>query len=184
MNKTRVKAIALFLNLIFINHLVAPTYLYALTGGSSSPEFTGFTPAGASELVNLFTGDFSYNIPLMDVGGYPVNLSYSAGTTMEQEASWVGLGWNINPGAVNRQVRGLPDDFAGDEVTKEFSMKNNHSFGVKAKKKFEIAGFGDKTEGFRDYVEKFDDATEKKQKLDKLTDEILEKIIRGLRQMR
>ena len=79
--------------------------------------------------------DFSYNIPLMDVGGYPVNLAYNAGIGMEDEASWVGTGWNINPGAINRQLRGLPDDFAGDEIKREYSIKDNHSFGVKAKMK-------------------------------------------------
>jgi len=148
--------IAIFLNVLFVHHLVAPTYLYALTGGPSSPEFTGFTPAGASELVNLFSGDFSYNIPLMDVGGYPVNLAYNAGIGMEDEASWVGTGWNINPGAINRQVRGLPDDFAGDEVKREYSIKDNHSFGVKAKMKYEFAGFGDKAQGFQEMKEKMD----------------------------
>ena len=30
-------------------------------------------------MVDLFTGDFSYNIPLLDVGGYPVNLFYRSG---------------------------------------------------------------------------------------------------------
>ena len=155
----RIKVIAIFLNLLFINHLVAPTYVYALTSGPSSPEFTGFTPAGASELVNLFTGDFSYNIPLMDVGGYPINLAYSAGVTMEEEASWVGLGWNINPGAINRQVRGLPDDFSGDEVKREYALKNNHTFGVKAKMKYEFAGFGDKAQGFEEMMEKLQKAS-------------------------
>lgn len=150
MGKRRIKTIAIFLNLLFVHHLVAPAYLYALTSGPASPEFTGFTPAGASELVNAFTGDFSYNIPLMDVGGYPVNLAYNAGVSMDQEASWVGLGWNINPGAINRQVRGLPDDFSGDAIKKEFSMKNNHSFGVKAQVKAEFAGFGDKAQGFEE----------------------------------
>lgn len=74
-------------------------------------------------MVDPFTGDFNYNIPLMDVGGYPVNLSYHSGITPDQEASWTGLGWNINPGVINRNMRGLPDDFSGDNVTKDYNIK-------------------------------------------------------------
>ncbi|MEX2379836.1 MAG: hypothetical protein WD530_03780, partial [Vicingaceae bacterium] len=81
-------------------------------------------------MVDPFSGNFSYNIPLMDVGGYPIGLSYNAGATMDQEASWVGLGWKINPGVINRNVRGVPDDFKGDEVEKTFSMKTNETYGA------------------------------------------------------
>lgn len=87
-------------------------------GGPSSPEQTSFKAVGTDNLVNLFTGDFSYSIPLIDVGGYPVNLFYSGGISMEQEASWVGLGWNINPGTVSRNMRGIPDDFNGEDKLK------------------------------------------------------------------
>ena len=85
------------------------------TDGPGQPEMRGFTPVGASDMVDLFTGDFSYNIPLLDVGGYPVNISYSGNVSMEQEASWVGLGWNINPGSISRSSRGIPDDFNGED---------------------------------------------------------------------
>ncbi len=68
-------------------------------GGPSTPEASSFKAAGSDNLVNLFTGDFSYSIPLMDVGGYPVNIFYSGGITMDQEASWVGLGWNTFSGS-------------------------------------------------------------------------------------
>lgn len=103
-------------------------------GGPSQPEMQQFTPVNSSDMVNLFTGDFSYNIPLMDVGGYPVNISYSSGITMDQEASWVGLGWNINPGTISRNMRGLPDDFKGgnDTVAKTMSTKENKTIGVTA----------------------------------------------------
>ena len=37
-------------------------------------------------MVNLFSGNFSYNIPLLDVGGYPVNLYYNGEIGVEQEA--------------------------------------------------------------------------------------------------
>ncbi|MCW3094076.1 MAG: hypothetical protein JWP81_5145 [Ferruginibacter sp.] len=99
--------------------------------GPTQPEMQSFQSVGTSNMVDLFTGDFTYNIPLMDVGGYPVNLHYSSGITMDQESSWVGLGWNINPGTINRNMRGLPDDFNGtDKVTKIFSMKPNKTIGV------------------------------------------------------
>ena len=76
-----------------------------IPGGPDQPEVKGFTPIGTSDMVDPFTGDFSYNLPLMDIDGYPINMSYSAGVTMDQEASWVGLGWNLNPGVLNRSMR-------------------------------------------------------------------------------
>jgi hypothetical protein len=114
----------------------------ALTSGPSQPEFTQFEPAGSSEMVNLFTGDFSYNIPLLDVEGYPINIAYSANPRMDQEASWVGLGWNINPGAVNRSLRGLPDDFKGDEIQRRVAMKDYTTYGGLTGFAMEIAGAG------------------------------------------
>ncbi|MEO6549767.1 MAG: hypothetical protein ABIN94_17330 [Ferruginibacter sp.] len=99
-------------------------------GGPSSREASNFKAVGADKLVNLFTGDFSYSIPLLDVGGYPVNLFYTGGITMEQEASWVGLGWNINPGTVNRNMRGVPDDFNGtDSLIQTQNVKPNKTWG-------------------------------------------------------
>ena len=81
-------------------------------------------------MVNISSGDYNYNIPIMDVGGYPINLSYNSGVTMDQEASWVGLGWNLNVGQIERQVRGLPDDFRGDEVIYENNMRQNRTVGL------------------------------------------------------
>lgn len=100
-------------------------------GGPTQPEVTSFKAVGSDNLVNLFTGDFSYSVPLLDVGGYPVNLFYSGGITMEQEASWVGLGWNINPGTVSRNMRGVPDDFNGtDLLTQTQNVKPNRTWGA------------------------------------------------------
>jgi hypothetical protein len=124
------KAVASTFLLIMISEILAPINLYALTTGPAQPETQSFTPVGTSDMVDLFSGDFKYNIPLMDIGGYPINLSYQAGITADQEASWVGLGWNINIGAITRNVRGIPDDFRGDLIKKETDMKNNHTVGV------------------------------------------------------
>lgn len=100
-------------------------------GGPGQPEMSSFKSVGADHMVSTFTGDFSYNIPLLDVGGYPINIFYSSGITMDQEASWVGLGWNINPGTVNRNMRGIPDDFNGtDMIVEKQDMKPDQTWGV------------------------------------------------------
>lgn len=110
-------------------------------GGPGQPEMNAFKSVGADNMVNLFSGDFSYNIPLLDVGGYPVNLFYNAGISMDQEASWTGLGWNINPGTINRNMRGLPDDYDGsDSIIKEQSIKPDQTIGVGGSSGFEIIG--------------------------------------------
>lgn len=110
-------------------------------GGPGQPEMSTFKSVGSDNMVNLFTGDFSYNIPLLDVDGYPVNIFYNAGATMDQEASWVGLGWNINPGTISRNMRGIPDDFKGsDGITKVQSMRPEWTVGINGGKDKEIVG--------------------------------------------
>jgi hypothetical protein len=110
-------------------------------GGPGQPEMSSFKSVNSNDMVDLFSGDFSYNIPLMDVGGYPVNIHYSSNVSMDQEASWVGLGWNVNPGTVNRTMRGLPDDFDGsDSISKTQNVKDNRTVGVKIHPDLEIVG--------------------------------------------
>lgn len=104
----------------------------AFIDGPSQPEMASFKSVGADNMVDLFSGDFSYNIPLLDVGGYPVNIFYNGGISPEQEASWVGLGWNINPGSISRNMRGIPDDFNGQDTLIEYqAMKPNKTWGAR-----------------------------------------------------
>lgn len=124
------KIVAYYLIITMVLQITAPMQMYALTSGPTQPEFNSFTPIATSDMVDLASGDFNYNIPIMDVGGYPINLSYNSGITMDQEASWVGLGWNLNVGQIERQVRGLPDDFNGDEVIYENKLRDNVTVGV------------------------------------------------------
>jgi len=116
----------------------AKTYI----GGPSQPEMQSFQSVNNNNMVDLFTGDFAYNIPLLDVGGYPVNIAYHSGRSMDEDASWVGLGWNINPGSITRDMRGLPDDFSGgtDTIKKTGSIKANASWGVTLGANVELAG--------------------------------------------
>lgn len=127
------KIVSVFLILNILAEIVAPTSALALTGGPAQPEFGSFTPIGVSDMVDLSSGDMNYNIPLMDVGGYPLNIAYSSDIGMDDEASWVGLGWNLSVGQINRNVRGLPDDFKGDMMTYENNMKPNITVGASFK---------------------------------------------------
>lgn len=81
--------------------------------GPQSTEAAGFEPVDATDMVSLTTGNLSYVLPLLDVEGFPVTLSYHAGMTMDMNASWVGLGWYLNPGAINRTITNTPDDWKG-----------------------------------------------------------------------
>ncbi|HXB13985.1 MAG TPA: hypothetical protein VNZ45_18490, partial [Bacteroidia bacterium] len=134
----RVLALTVIFSLLF--QLGAPTCALALTGGPSQPEVQSFEPIGTSDMVDLFTGSYTYNIPLLNVDGYPINISYHSGITMDQEASWVGLGWNVNAGVINRNVRGIPDDFDGETIEKDYNLKQNTTYGLNLGASFELFG--------------------------------------------
>ncbi len=138
------RRIAWVLLVLFLGELTFPTLLYGLTSGPSQPEAQSFEPIGTTQMVDLFTGDFTYNIPLFELpgpdGGYPFNLAYHAGIGMEQEASWVGLGWSLNPGAINRHVKGIPDEFQGEKIKVTQHLKPDQTFEVGAKSKKEFFG--------------------------------------------
>jgi len=125
---------------VFGFQILAPLNTFALTGGPSQPEVQSFQPIGVSDMVDPFSGDFSYNLPLLDIDGYPINMVYNSGISTDAEASWVGLGWNINPGVINRNMRGLPDDFNGDVVEKELNMRSNRTIGITGKFGSEFLG--------------------------------------------
>jgi hypothetical protein len=136
------KVTASFLLMVLASELLAPTAAFALTSGPSQPEMQSFEPVGTTDLVNAFSGDFVYNIPLLDVEGYPVNIAYHSGASVEDEASWVGLGWNINPGNISRAVRGIPDDFDGETITKQIKINPEIRKRFGAFFGLEVAGVG------------------------------------------
>lgn len=115
------RKIAVFMAINLLVEIITPTAVWALTGGPSSPEFSSFEPVATTNMVNDFTGDLTYNLPVINVpgangGGYAMSLSYHSGTTPEEESSWVGYGWTLNPGAINRNKKGTPDDWKGKSV--------------------------------------------------------------------
>lgn len=134
------KPIALFFLLTLSIQTFYPTAALALTSGPAQPESKAFTQAGTADMVDLFTGNFNYNLPLLDVDGYPVNLGYQSGVNIDDEAGWVGLGWNLNVGAINRQLRGLPDDAKGDIIQTQHYMKPKITVGGRVNAKLELFG--------------------------------------------
>jgi len=137
---TKRKKIALALLVVWTGNICAPAISYALTSGPAQPEVQGFQVASVSDMVDLSSGGLKYNIPLLDIDGYPVNLSYQSGSGIDDEASWVGLGWSCTPGAITRQVRGLPDDFSGDTVETDHYVKPKITIGGRLTAKTEAFG--------------------------------------------
>ncbi|MES2730611.1 MAG: hypothetical protein V4714_02645 [Bacteroidota bacterium] len=129
----RVTAFILVINLL--GNVLWPVGAYALTSGPGSPEFASFEPVATTDMVNLFSGDFNYNLPVLEIpgpdgGGYAMSLSYHGGSSSEEEASWVGYGFTLNPGAINRNTRGFPDDYSKTEVVNYNKTRINWSASI------------------------------------------------------
>lgn len=121
--------------------LFCTTKSFSQTTGPSQPEVQSFQPVSVTNMVDKSTGQFQYSIPLFTIGGYPINVNYNSQVGIENEASMVGLGFNLNCGAITRTVRGLPDDFNGDVVTKRVDMKPNKTWGIDLGLALEFVGF-------------------------------------------
>lgn len=139
----KLRATALLIGLSLAYQLIYPNVSYALTGGPSAPNFSSFEPVATTNMVNEFTGQFVYNIPVLEIpggsgGGYAMSLSYHSGDGPESDASWVGYGWTLNPGSINRVRRGVPDDYNGQTIKYHNNMPANWTvaatgqFGIQA----------------------------------------------------
>lgn len=125
-NRRLVRAVACFLLLETVGSVVAPAVSWA-SMGPAQPEFTSYESPGSTDMVNLTTGDMTYNIPVLDVPGpersFSLPLTYRAGIRLEQEASWVGLGWSLNPGAIARSLNNYPDDASSETYKSTFKKE-------------------------------------------------------------
>ncbi|MEW7291264.1 hypothetical protein [Aquimarina sp. 2304DJ70-9] len=101
----------------------------------NSPEAEAFTKYGNTP-VRLYTGATDTSIPIYTHQGkemsLPITLTYDAsGIRVDQMATQVGLGWNLNVGGrISRNVNGLPDDFY--EVAGNYQTLYNPAIRAKA----------------------------------------------------
>lgn len=128
--------------LCFWISIYCSTWLHAQQNGGVQPEFSNFTSVSTEGMVNPFTGDFKYNIPILTIpgdrgSGYALSLSYDQNSVgPEQQASWVGFGWSLNPGSIIRQVNGVPDDAENESVT--YWQKDEPNITLAANKKITL----------------------------------------------
>lgn len=116
---------SIFLLILFVFESFWPTLAIAITNKGVQVDFASYEEMATNDMVNTMTGDFTYNIPLIDIpspeGGFQMPLSYHAGIQMEEESSWVGLGWALNPGVLTRDISIYPDDYDSSQVIKNYS---------------------------------------------------------------
>lgn len=106
----------LFLTMILQGVIFAQTATEIPNFQPKSPEAAAFLKYGDYP-VDLSTGVPNISIPIYTIksGAYelPLSLSYHAsGIKVDEESSWVGLGWNLNFGAqIILDVRDAPDEY-------------------------------------------------------------------------
>ncbi len=111
------------------NSFNADAELARMVSIPNSPEAQAFTKYGNTS-VNMYAGTPNIQVPIYTIKGLeldlPISLSYDAsGIKVEQLATQVGLGWNINVGGrISRVANGQPDDFL-DASPKYFTIWDN-----------------------------------------------------------
>ncbi len=113
----KIKDLFLIRKTLFIFTLCFLTESYAQHVVTTEPSPSALGEINLNEsLVDKSTGAISYSIPIAEIREgaliIPVSLNYySRGIKVEDIASWVGMGWSLNAGAViTRSVVGFPDD--------------------------------------------------------------------------
>lgn len=85
------------------------------------PVRSGVGPGGALNL----------SIPVLSVPGrgglnFDISFSYQSGIKVDQEASWIGLGWDFNPGSITRDIRGNLKELSCDYADAVHDMPDQY----------------------------------------------------------
>ncbi|WP_166923987.1 RHS repeat domain-containing protein [Flavobacterium poyangense] len=121
-------AFVTFLIMLFVNHLSAQVTKDIPNYFPVSPNAASFAKQGLYP-VDYYTGKLNISIPIYTIKTkeltVPLSLSYNtSGIQLNQTATWVGLGWNLDAGgAIVRNVKGIPD--SGAPIV---NLRDNFSF--------------------------------------------------------
>ena len=69
MNTSVKRVTAIVAIIAMLDHVLVPLTALALTGGPTQPEFSKFEPVSTTNMVNEFTGAFTYNLPVLNIPG-------------------------------------------------------------------------------------------------------------------
>ncbi|MFH1506366.1 MAG: hypothetical protein ABIE94_05270, partial [archaeon] len=130
--KTRKKAI--FSILISITLVLILAYGVSSESFESAPEASSFSEVGQGGSSG-YTGEMAFSTPIMSVPGrgslsFPISLSYSSGISLDQEASFVGLGFNLGAGAITRNTINLPDDYSNGWLNSDSEYEDQDYYSV------------------------------------------------------
>ena len=104
--------------ILFITVILFSVRIVTATIENSAPEASSMADAGRGSTPG-FTGDTSIQVPLLSVNGrngfnFPISVSYKPGIRVDEEATWVGLGWDLPIGVITRNIVNFPDDYRCD----------------------------------------------------------------------
>jgi len=117
-----------------VPHVAAEDDNNGLTPDMLLPQFTNLTPEAASlgkygaYQVSEYSGAANISIPLYEVKSgdvsFPISLYYDAsGIKVEQDATFVGLGWNLSYGGMISRIVCGEDDFREENEYKDNWLK-------------------------------------------------------------
>ncbi|MCB0288904.1 MAG: hypothetical protein KDH97_01485, partial [Calditrichaeota bacterium] len=104
-----IQYLLIILTLIFFNRGFTQGTVDVFNDHHIQPEVWHFSGYPKGEVDNK--GDLNLSIPVMTVPGrnglnFDINFSYHAPIQKSQKASWIGLGWNFDPGSITRDPQG------------------------------------------------------------------------------
>jgi YD repeat-containing protein len=107
----------------------------------------------------LFTGDVAFSVPITEIGGVPIALTYSSNVhhlvsapAARSQSGWVGLGWTLGVGSIVGETNGTVDPsddryfYQGPEVSTELVCQNGNEFVLKDYKFWKITRVLDTSE--------------------------------------